>query len=75
MHLSLSLFLLMMCTDAPESTTNSRTSGFFEVGAGINLASMGVENLALPAFLSFKYFRQITCYSAGASFLVQGLLM
>ena len=27
-----------MCIEAPESTTNSRSSGDFEVGAGITLA-------------------------------------
>ena len=34
-------FLLSMCIDALESTTNSRSSGDFEVGAGVALASMG----------------------------------
>ena len=34
-------FLLSMCIDAPESTTNSRSSGIFEVGAGVALASTG----------------------------------
>ena len=34
-------FLLRMCTEAPESTTNSRSSGDFEVGAGVALASIG----------------------------------
>ena len=34
-------FLLSMCIDAPESTTNSRSSGFFEEGAGITHASAG----------------------------------
>ena len=29
------LFLLIMCTDGPESTANSRSSGLVEVGAGI----------------------------------------
>ena len=31
-------FLLSMCIDAPESTTNSRSSGDLEVGAGVALA-------------------------------------
>ena len=35
----LNSFLLIMCIDA-ESTTNSRSSGDFEVGAGIALVSM-----------------------------------
>ena len=34
-------FLFIMCIDAPESTTYSRSSGLFEVGAGITLASRG----------------------------------
>ena len=34
-------FLLNMCIDAPESTTNSRSSGDFEVGASVALASIG----------------------------------
>ena len=34
-RLSLNPFLLSMCTDAPESTTNSRSSGDCEVGAGV----------------------------------------
>ena len=33
-------FLLSMCTDAPESTTNSRFSGDFEVGASVALVSI-----------------------------------
>ena len=40
-HLSLILFLLTMCIDAPESTTNSCSSGLCEVGACITLASKG----------------------------------
>ena len=32
-------FLLSMCIDAPESTTSSRSSGLFEAGAGVTLAS------------------------------------
>ena len=34
-------FLLSMCIDAPESTTNARSSGDFGVGAGVALASIG----------------------------------
>ena len=40
--LNLVSFLLIMCIDAPESTSNSRSSGLFEVGASITLASIGV---------------------------------
>ena len=36
--------------------TNSRSSGLFEVGAGITLSSIGVSNVALSAFLSLKIF-------------------
>ena len=39
-RLSLKSFLLSMCIDAPESTTNSRSSSFSE-GAGITHASAG----------------------------------
>ena len=35
-------FSLSMCVDASESNPNSRSSGLFEVGAGITLASVGV---------------------------------
>ena len=39
-HLSLKLFLLSMCIEAPESTTNSRSLRDFEVGAGVAQASI-----------------------------------
>ena len=45
-------FLLSMCIDAPESTTNSRSSGFFEEGASITHASLGEQNVAFSLFLS-----------------------
>ena len=45
-------FLLIMCIDAPGSTTNSRSSGFVEVGAGITFASIGVKRVVLSEFLS-----------------------
>ena len=45
-------FLLSMCTEAPESTTKSRSSGDFEVGAGVALASTGEFHAALSALLS-----------------------
>ena len=35
-----------MCIDAPESTTNSRSSGVFEVGVDVVLTSIGEENVA-----------------------------
>ena len=37
----LKTFLLSICIAAPESTTDSRSSGFFEEGAGMALASVG----------------------------------
>ena len=33
--------LLIMCIDVSESTSNSRSSGLFEVGADITVASIG----------------------------------
>ena len=45
-----------MCIDAPESTTNSRSSGVFEVGAGIALTSQGEKNVVLSEFLSLQLF-------------------
>ena len=44
-------FLLIMCIDAPESTTNSRSSDLVEVGADITFASIG-EKKDLFEFLS-----------------------
>ena len=40
-------FLLIMCIDAPESTTNSRSSGLRVDGAGRHLFSEGEKNVAL----------------------------
>ena len=48
---SLKSFLLIMCIDAPESTTNSLSSGF-NVDAGRHLLSEGEKNVAL--FFSFN---------------------
>ena len=41
-----------MCIDVPESTTNSRSSGDFEVGVGITSASIEEYNVALSEFVS-----------------------
>ena len=43
-----------MCIDAPESTTNSRSSVFFfeVIGVDITFASPGILNVALSEFLS-----------------------
>ena len=49
---SLKSFLLIMCIDAPESTTNSRSSGL-RVDAGRHLFSEGAKNAAL--FFSFNF--------------------
>ena len=45
-------FLLIMCIDAPESTTNSRSSGL-RVDAGRHLFSESEKNVALSC--SFKF--------------------
>ena len=45
-HFSITqVFLLIMCIDAPESTTNSRSSGS-RVDAGRHLFSEGEKNVA-----------------------------
>ena len=46
MSASLKSFLLIMCIDAPESTTNSRSSGL-RTDAGRHLFSEGEKNIAL----------------------------
>ena len=52
---------------------NSRSSGDVEVGAGVALASIGEYIAALTRIFELvDTFRQVPCYSAGASFLVQG---
>ena len=57
-HLISNPFLLSMCIDAPESTTNSRSSGDFEVGAGVALDSIGSSKMKFhplqPVFLSLS---------------------
>ena len=50
---SLKSFLLVMCIDAPESTTNSRSSGLRFDGAGRHQFSEGDKNAAL--FFSFNF--------------------
>ena len=72
----LNSFLLIMCIYALESTTNSRSSGLVEVGAGITFASIGEKNVVLSGILELvNILRQIPRNFAGASFLVQGLLL
>ena len=52
---SLKSFLLIMCIDALESTTNSRSSGF-RVDAGRRLFSEGEKNVALQCSFNFNTF-------------------
>ena len=40
-------FLLSMCMEAPESTTNSLSSGLIDNGAGRHHTSEGEKNVAL----------------------------
>ena len=51
---SLESFLLIMCIDAPESTTNSRSSGLRFDGAGRPLFSEGEKNVALSCSSNFN---------------------
>ena len=46
-------FLLIICIDAPESTTNSLSSGF-NVDAGRHLFSGGEKNVALSGSFNFN---------------------
>ena len=48
-------FLLIMCIDAPESTTNSLSSGW-RVDAGKHLFSEGEKNVALSCSFNFNTF-------------------
>ena len=52
---SLRSFLLIMCIDAPESTTNSLSSSF-NVDAGRHLFSEGEKNVALSCSFNFHTF-------------------
>ena len=49
-------FLLIMCIDAPESTTKSRSSGLRVDGAGRHLFSEGDKNVALSCSFNFNTF-------------------
>ena len=53
---SLKSFLLIMCIDAPESTTNSLSSGLTFDGAGKHLFSEGEKNVALSCSFNFHTF-------------------
>ena len=48
-------FLLIICIDAPESTTNSRSSGL-RLDAGRHLFSEGEKNVALSCSFNFIHF-------------------
>ena len=50
---SLKSFLLIICIDAPESTTNSRSSGL-RFDAGRHLFSEGEKNVALSCSFNFN---------------------
>ena len=52
---SLKSFLLIMCIDAPESTTNSLSSGF-NVDAGRHLFSGDEKNAVLSCSFNFNTF-------------------
>ena len=52
-HFSIKSFLLIMCIDAPESTTNSLSSGL-RVDAGRHLFSEGEKNVALSCSFNFN---------------------
>ena len=62
-----------MCTDAPESTTNSRSSGFFEEGCPC--FGRKVERGLVLVFELIDTFCQVPCFSADASFLLQGFIV
>ena len=51
-----SFFAQHVHRDAPESTSNSRSSGFLAEGAGITHASVEESNVALSFVLSLKTF-------------------
>ena len=71
----LKTFLLSMCIDAPESITKSRSSGFFRKGCR-HYPCFGrrVEGRLVLFFELVDTFRQVSCFSAGASFLLRGFL-
>ena len=57
-------FLLSMCIDAPESTTNSHSSNCYEEGAGKTHASVRVERSIVLLLRLKDIFRQVPCFSA-----------
>ena len=72
---SLKSFLLITCIDAPESTTNFRSSGL-RVDAGTHLFSEGEKNVALSCSFNFKHsFGQLPRCFAGTLLLPLCLLL
>ena len=62
-----------MCIEAPESITNSLSSGNFAVGAGVARTLWESKTWLLSAFLSLQsVFRQVPRDFAGASCLLWG---
>ena len=67
----LNSFLLIVCIDAPESSTNCRSSSLFEVGAGITFDFTRNIKRSFGRILELvNVVRQIPRCFAGASFLV-----
>ena len=68
--LSSSSFSLSMCVDAPESTTNSLSSGFGQDGAGMHRTSKGEKKRSfIPIFELHDTFGHSPRISAGTSLL------
>ena len=72
---SLKSFLLIICIDAPESTTNSRSSNF-RIDAGRHLFSEGEKNVALRCSINLKHiFGQLPRCFAGTLLATLSLLV
>ena len=67
-HSALRSLLLIMCIDAPESTTNSLSSGF-HVDEGRHLFSGDEKNVALSCSFHFNTFGQLPRCFAGTLLL------
>ena len=53
---NLNPFLLIMCIDAPESTTNSQSSGWILDGEGRHHISVGEKNVVFFFSINFRIF-------------------
>ena len=74
--LELKSFLPSMCTDAPESTSNARSSGFFGRGCGHYRGfAKRIERIFSSFFEPIDTFLQVPCFSAGASLLTLGFVL